>query len=473
MYKLSFKRRHAGEITCLKYHPIQDIVATGSFDHTVLISSVIEDTLKAKRVLDHHYHINSIAWMPKFLRTLDDNSTDILAVAGMGIELFNWRNGQSIAQFPKSKERDVFHRKKRLRTKEVKEVVFSPDGRRVIWCQGKSVHIWDLDQKKVVLKIKCIQGNRLGDVMSIDISPNGKYIAVGLYHNDIKIYNSYNKDIVRLFEGHKSAVNTVKFDRQGKYLISGSSDASVRVWDIRKGEQIKQFDGHEHDVMSVAIDYSNKYVASVGRDQKLFITYLETPLDLKVLKKPFIRTINANVESAAVVRNNNSRDLGDIGSAMAISAHASNVSNDSLDTNHSKILHVQIVDNKSDVLVDKAPLQSLKFQQIVRSDSIVIESMMELRGFTPFCTNRDISSVDFSPYGDFVACADEEQLVHLLPLPVECFIHAHRVSTCDTTNPNISNAMPYDPKDDFLGVVNLQCANKIGTDFDAPPDPNI
>merc|ERR1712232_995331 len=104
---------------------------------------------------------------------------------GQGIELFNWRMGKSIGQFPKNRER----------TKEVKEVCFSPDAKRLIWCQGKNVFVWDIMEKRELLKIKVIQGGRLGDVESIDISPNGKYIACGLYQNQIKVYNSSNKDL--------------------------------------------------------------------------------------------------------------------------------------------------------------------------------------------------------------------------------------------------------------------------------------
>jgi len=78
VYKLSFKRRHNGEII-IAYHPIQDLIATGSWDHTVLMNSIITQTAsmnesKAKRVLDHHYNINSIA----FHKT----QFDIIAVAG-------------------------------------------------------------------------------------------------------------------------------------------------------------------------------------------------------------------------------------------------------------------------------------------------------------------------------------------------------------------------------------------------------
>jgi len=202
--------------------------------------------------------------------------SDIIAVAGQGIELFNWRMGKSIMTLPKTRERDQLRRKKRHRTKEVKECVFSPDAKRLIWCQGKNVLIWDIETKKELLKIRCIQGNRLGDVQTIDISPNGKYIACGLYTNSIKVYNSYNKDLIRVLEGHTSPVMCLKFDRMGKYVVSGGADGKIRVFDLRSGEQINQYDGHQSDVMCVAIDYSNKYIVSGGRDKTLHLIEMDT-----------------------------------------------------------------------------------------------------------------------------------------------------------------------------------------------------
>lgn len=194
--------------------------------------------MKAKRVLDHHYNINSVSWMPKFQHSLHDAHSDVVAVAGQGLELFEWRSGKSRAQFPKSKERDQLRRKKRQRTKEVKQCCFSPDAKRLIWCQGKNVLVWSLgedeeERPRELLKIRAIGGGRLGDVQSIDVSPNGKYIACGLYQNQIKVFNAFNKDLVRVLDGHSGPVLTVKFCRKGKYVISGGGDATVRVWDLR------------------------------------------------------------------------------------------------------------------------------------------------------------------------------------------------------------------------------------------------
>ena len=434
VYKLSFKRRHAGEIMSIKYHPVQDLVATGSWDHTVLINSIIDgssskhtsnhsnssynkrrrnsnkkstiglrnDTLssednpeiKAKRVLDHHYNINCIAWMPKFMNSLHDPNTDIIAVAGQGIELFNWRIGKSIGQFPKNRDRDALRRKKRHRTKEVKEVVFSPDAKRLIWCQGKNVLVWDLAEKKELLKIKCIQGNRLGDVMSIDISPNGKYIACGLYQSQIKVYNSYNKDLIRVLEGHTSAVMCVKFDRQGKYIISGGADCKVRVFDLRFGEQIKQFDLHTSDVMCISIDYTNRFIASAGRDKKLYITYLDDE-DLKMMPT------NTNREKSK--------------------SHTAN-----------------------------------------------IKTLRPLKDWQPYETNRDIRCCDFSPYGDTIACASEDHQVHIISLPSECHTRTHRFST------DIGNILHkvHTPQKDMINNNKTQL-QEIQSNDEMLPEPEI
>ena len=96
-----------------------------------------------------------------------------------------------------------------------------------------------------------------------------------VYTKSDKVYNSYNKDLIRVLEGHTSPVMCVRFDRQGKYVISGGADCKVRVFDLRYGEQIKQFDKHKSDVMCISIDYTNRFIASAGRDKTLHITYLD------------------------------------------------------------------------------------------------------------------------------------------------------------------------------------------------------
>merc|ERR1712154_348453 len=92
----------------------------------------------------------------------------------------------------------------------------------------------------------------------------------------IKVYNSYNKDLIRVLEGHTSPVMCLKFDRMGKYVVSGGADGKIRVFDLRSGEQINQYDGHQSDVMCVAIDYSNKYIVSGGRDKTLHLIEMDT-----------------------------------------------------------------------------------------------------------------------------------------------------------------------------------------------------
>jgi len=387
VYKLSFKRRHNGEIMSLAYHPVQDLIATGSWDHTVLINSIIGGVgssggggggggghsndpnaghmrleMKAKRVLDHHYHINCVAWMPKFQHSLHDATSDVVAVAGQGIELFEWRTGKSRAKFPKSKERDQLRRKKRQRTKEVKQCVFSPDAKRLIWCQGKNILVWSLDEERPteLLKIRAISGHRLGDIQSIDVSPNGKYIACGLYQDQIKVFNAYNKDLIRVLDGHTGPVLTVKFCRKGKYVISGGGDNTVRVWDLRYGEEVKRFEGHTKDVMAVAVDYSNRFIASCGRDRTLCITYLDDDED---------------------------------------------------ETEEERHRHSQ---------------QHQQQQQ--KASQRKVQKMRELEGWTPYETKRDIRCCDFSPYGDTVACASEDHQVHIIALPKVCQMRSKRRS---------------------------------------------
>merc|ERR1712129_203218 len=59
--------------------------------------------------------------------------------------------------------------------------------------------------------------------------------------------------------------------------------------------------------------------------------------------------------------------------------------------------------------------------------------MRVLDSCTPYMTERAIRCVDFSPYGDTIACASEDHRVHILELPKEC--RNRRKTTSTKTSP--------------------------------------
>ncbi len=79
--------------------------------------------------------------------------------------------------------------------------------------------------------------------------------------------------VVRKFEGHTSAINSVAVSKDGATLVSGSgesgrssSDNAVIVWDVQSGKLDRVFQGHMQAVIAVAIRPDGKQIASGSED---------------------------------------------------------------------------------------------------------------------------------------------------------------------------------------------------------------
>ena len=72
--------------------------------------------------------------------------------------------------------------------------------------------------------------------------------------------------VVRKFEGHTKAINSIAVSKDGSTIVSGSHDQTVIVWDVATGKLDRVFQGHIQPVISVAIRPDGKQVASGSED---------------------------------------------------------------------------------------------------------------------------------------------------------------------------------------------------------------
>ncbi|KAI5951059.1 DIP2 [Candida jiufengensis] len=57
-------------------------------------------------------------------------------------------------------------------------------------------------------------------------------IAAGYMDGKIKIWDISSQSVLMTFEGHKSSISILKFDRSGTRVVSGSNDSSIIMWDL-------------------------------------------------------------------------------------------------------------------------------------------------------------------------------------------------------------------------------------------------
>ena len=101
-------------------------------------------------------------------------------------------------------------------------------------------------------------------------------IAAGYADGSIKIWDVSSQSVLMTFEGHKSSISQLKFDRSGTRLVSGSNDASIILWDLVGESGLFKLKGHKGPISGVQflsqndstndIDSMEDYILSSSRD---------------------------------------------------------------------------------------------------------------------------------------------------------------------------------------------------------------
>jgi len=127
--------------------------------------------------------------------------------------------------------------------KMVQSVAFSADNAKALsGGTDGTIRLWDLFSGAELLKIKGHTG--IQGVMSVDFSPDGKYILSGggsdglLKLWDIKTGREIRSLRVFSTDLIPAPVMYASFSHEGKRIISIAADASIRVWDTTTGEEI-------------------------------------------------------------------------------------------------------------------------------------------------------------------------------------------------------------------------------------------
>ncbi|OAQ35048.1 WD40 repeat-like protein, partial [Linnemannia elongata AG-77] len=102
--------------------------------------------------------------------------------------------------------------------------------------------------------------------MSCDISPDGKFLAAGLYNGNISIYDTATWTRIQVFQGHQEAVESLAYSPNSQQLLSGSWDKTARLWDNETGSIDFVLEGHSDEVTAVAFSPTGQQVATASDD---------------------------------------------------------------------------------------------------------------------------------------------------------------------------------------------------------------
>ncbi|MEJ6481347.1 NB-ARC domain-containing protein [Nostoc punctiforme UO1] len=149
------------------------------------------------------------------------------------------------------------------------------------YLQGVNLHYVNLADSDLS---KSVFTEKLGSILSVAFSPNGKLLATGDADGDAHLWQV--EDGKRLFtcSGHKSWVRSVAFSPNSQILASGSEDQTVKLWDVQTGKCLNTLQGHTSWIWSVGFSPDGQILASGSEDQTVKLWDVQTGKYLNTLQ---------------------------------------------------------------------------------------------------------------------------------------------------------------------------------------------
>lgn len=147
-----------------------------------------------------------------------------------------------------------------------RDVIFSPDGGKLISSCGKGIQIWNSKTGEQLLTFYPEL-----PVETIALDPQGKILATvdlnttggqaGEESNAIKLWNlnTAGAQPLRTLKGHNRDINKIAFTQDGQFLVSGSfisgeeAEGTIKIWDWQQGKSIRT-QGYDGESFSLSRD---------------------------------------------------------------------------------------------------------------------------------------------------------------------------------------------------------------------------
>ena len=113
-------------------------------------------------------------------------------------------------------------------------------------------------------------GYQLGSfpILCLDISPDGKLLAVGRERGDVILWDIENNLLERVIQGHQSAVTDLEFSPDSQLLLTTSRDKTARLWELSDSRKLPiVMEDHQDWVLTGCFDPSGEYIITGSKDQ--------------------------------------------------------------------------------------------------------------------------------------------------------------------------------------------------------------
>jgi WD40 repeat protein len=155
-------------------------------------------------------------------------------------------------------------------------LAFAAPNRLVVGAEDGSLRLWDLTRAAEggTGLLKTFDPLQNGNIWSIDVSPNGKYMVSACDDSAVVLWNLHTLRFEGLKFPHPHSSRSAAFSRDGRFLATGDRNSTVRLWDLDTQVPIELL-GHRGTIHALAFSPDSRYLASAGSDGSVLLWSLD------------------------------------------------------------------------------------------------------------------------------------------------------------------------------------------------------
>ena len=171
-------------------------------------------------------------------------------------------------------------------------VAFSNDGNLIAIAntENRNIDLYNLNNKLIRTFIR-----NDSSFNKVIFAPNNQYIAASNKDHEIKIFQLSDGHLVRTLFGDQDYSQNkkqkydfldIKFSPNGQFIAAASTDRTIKIWSRSSGELLHILEGHEDWVYAISFSPDGKYIVSGGGGSDKSLRFWETSTGelIKIIK---------------------------------------------------------------------------------------------------------------------------------------------------------------------------------------------
>ncbi|XP_037039640.1 WD repeat-containing protein 3 isoform X2 [Bradysia coprophila] len=247
---------HQSEVRSLSFSSDGMTIASASGDSLKVWN---RQTLACIRTIEHNGYVLCSCFVPDDRHVLLGLKTGFLLIVDI-------ITGDILEEIP-------------AHTSELWSICLTPDSKGCVTGGGDAtVKVWSFElvedestgDKSNVLSLLHKNTLKLEEtVLCVKISPNNKFIAVGLLDSTVKIFFLDSFKFYLSLYGHKLPVLCLDISSDSSIIATGSADRNVKIWGMDFGDCHRSLFAHDDSVMALQFIPNTHMFWTCGKDGKI------------------------------------------------------------------------------------------------------------------------------------------------------------------------------------------------------------